>query len=365
MRSPLLILLIVLPCLPAIAGCGGSGPMAQALWKPQSGNPPKVKVVSSNLYYGTELDEAMAGVLAGDPEQIIAGVSVAYDRLVATDFHTRAQALAEAIQAEEPDLIGLQEAALWRTQVPSDTFTAAPTPATDVAYDFVEILQTALAAYGLTYDVAAEFTGFDVEFPRLNEAYALEDVRLTDREVILVNRDSKARISNPQTGAFDINIVFPSGFEILRGWAAVDVTVKERTFRFVSTHLEADHPDVRLAQAAEILQGPTATHLPVVLVGDFNYDLDAPGAEGTSIFLALLQSAGFSLLAPGTAGDSTCCHDELLVDAAATLTERLDLVLHRGPYETTHQRILDPRQDGLWGSDHAAVYAKIRLTDEP
>ena len=32
MRSPLLILLIVLPCLPAVAGCGGSGPMARAVW---------------------------------------------------------------------------------------------------------------------------------------------------------------------------------------------------------------------------------------------------------------------------------------------------------------------------------------------
>ena len=322
-----------------------------------------MKVVTWNTYYGTELYEAMAGVIAGDPEQIVAGVSLAYERLLSTDFHTRAEAMAAAIMSKKPDLIALQEAALWRTQYPSDSFTAAPTPATNVLYDFVEILRTALAARGLTYDVAVEFTGFDAEFPRLNESLELEDVRLTDREVILVNRDSKAQISNPQSGAYDVNIVFPSGFEILRGWAAVDVTVKERTFRLVSTHLEADNLDVRLAQAAEILQGPTATTLPVVLVGDFNYDLNLVDDLDVDLFLAMLQEAGFGLLAPGAPGASTCCHGELLVDAAAALTERVDLVLHRGPYAVTHQALLDPRQDGLWASDHAAVYARIRLTD--
>ena len=363
MRNALLILICILPGIPAVVGCGAGGWDPMGPQKPSGHNPPKVKIVSLNQYYGTELEEAIAGVLAGDPELIVTGVSLAYARLESTDFHTRAQAMAAAIQEKEPDLIALQEAALWRTQVPSDTFTATPTPATNVVYDFVEILRTALAAHGLAYDVAIEFTGFDVELPRLNESMELEDVRLTDREVILVNRDSKANISNAQTGAFETNIVFDNGFEILRGWAAVDVTVKERTFRLVSTHLEADHPGVRLAQAAEILAGPTATTLPVVLVGDFNYDLNLEEDDGVDQFLAMYDAAGFSLLAPGAAEGSTCCHDELLVDAAAALTERVDLILHNGPYEVTHQAILDPRLDGLWASDHAAVYAKIRLLD--
>jgi len=346
-----------------VVGCGGASVDGALAWKQGASHAPKIKILTWNTYLGTELYEAMDGVAAGDPDAIVAGVSVAYERLLATDFPARAESMADAIALEAPDLLALQEAVLWRTQYPSDTFTASPTPATEVLYDFVEILRDALAARGLDYDVAVESLGVDPEFPRLNESGELEDLRLTDREVILVLRDTKAELSNPQTGSFDVNIVFPNGFEILRGWAAVDVTVKERTFRLVSTHLEADHPDVRLAQAAEILQGPTATTLPVVLVGDFNYDLNVPDAEGTSSFLAMLQDAGFGLLAPGVTGDSTCCHDELLVDAAAQLALRYDLVLHRGPYVATHQDVYDPRDDGLWASDHAGVYCKIQLED--
>ena len=59
---------------------------------------------------------------------------------------------------------------------------------------------------------------------------------------------------------------------ILRQWASVDATVKGRTIRFVSTHLEADQEGVRRAQAAELVDadGPATTPLPLVLLGDFN-----------------------------------------------------------------------------------------------
>jgi len=56
-----------------------------------------------------------------------------------------------AAQAEStaPDLIGVQEAALWRTGSPSGSF--PPPAATTTAYDFVQILTDALRAHGLHY----------------------------------------------------------------------------------------------------------------------------------------------------------------------------------------------------------------------
>jgi hypothetical protein len=60
-----------------------------------------------------------------------------------------------------------------------------------VEYDFVKLLLNALRARGLRYDVIAEETGFDAEFPGFlsESARILSDIRLTDREVILARTD--------------------------------------------------------------------------------------------------------------------------------------------------------------------------------
>ena len=49
---------------------------------------------------------------------------------------------------------------------------------------------------------------------------------------------------------------WPSG-AVQRGWTAADVMVRgSRPFRFVNTHLEAFHPLIRAAQAAELIDRP-------------------------------------------------------------------------------------------------------------
>ena len=62
-----------------------------------------------------------------------------------TNFPARAEAIADEIQAEEPDLIGLQEVTKWTTGGLN------PPP----GYDFLAILQSELASRGLDYSVAA------------------------------------------------------------------------------------------------------------------------------------------------------------------------------------------------------------------
>ena len=66
--------------------------------------------------------------------------------------------------------------------------------------------------------------------------------------------------------------------------------MRGKSFRFVSTHLEADDQGVREAQAAEIISGPADTNLPVVFVADANSNANG---DATSPAYDSLINAGF------------------------------------------------------------------------
>ena len=83
-----------------------------------------------------------------------------------TDFPARARAIAGEIEAARPDLIGLQEAAVWR----SGSYEA----------DNLELLEAELASRGLDYRRVATVTNGEVE---------LGGVGLTDRDAILARAD--------------------------------------------------------------------------------------------------------------------------------------------------------------------------------
>ncbi len=90
--------------------------------------------MTRNLYLGADLGPAIA---AKDTcAAIDAGGKILND-VDASDFTKRAPLLAAEIKQNQPDLVGLQEAALWREQEDAD-FTA--TPATQVRYDFLKTL---------------------------------------------------------------------------------------------------------------------------------------------------------------------------------------------------------------------------------
>jgi len=73
-------------------------------------------------------------------------------------------------------------------------------------------------------------------------------------------------------------------------WIAADVMALGKTFRFVTTHLETQ-PDVQAAQGTELVQGPAATFLPVVIAGDFNA-ATAGGPDRTQTYGNMI-AAGF------------------------------------------------------------------------
>src|SRR5436190_20485203 len=89
-------------------------------------------VMTYNIYQGTELEHVLA---ATDLSSFIVGVTTDYGNVIATSFPERAQAIAAEVALNSPDLVALQEVALWRVRVPANP----SLPATDVSYDFLDI----------------------------------------------------------------------------------------------------------------------------------------------------------------------------------------------------------------------------------
>jgi endonuclease/exonuclease/phosphatase family metal-dependent hydrolase len=348
-------------------GCFLSGETPPAVSQPREKT---VTVMTRNLYLGAEVAPVIQAALT-DPSSIPAAVTEVWARVRATDFHERAHALAVEIERARPDLVGLQEAVIYRSQFPADSLGPSPTPAISVEYDFVDLLQEALSDRGLRYAVVAVSIGFDVELPRVRslDPLELEDIRLTEREVILINSDRhpSLKLSHVEEGHFETNLDL--GFVVVRrGWASVDVKIHGERFRFVTTHLEADSEAVRLLQSDELLRGPANTTLPIFLVGDFNSGAQVD--EASAAYLNLLSGGFRDAWSRNGGGDPgyTCCHDENLMAPSpfAASQERIDFILLRGDVEVVSVDVVgdepsDRTPFGLWPSDHAGVVAKLRL----
>jgi len=321
-----------------------------------------LKVMTRNVYLGTDLSAVLA---AKTFPEFLAAVAAAFAEVQATNFPERAERLADEIQRNKPLLIGLQEVAMWRSQFPADF---SPTPnATTIEYDFVDLLLEALAERGLHYSPVIVASRADVEAPGLT-ANGLKDYRLTMRDVILIQTNShgkNVKLSNIIEHQYAQNVVIGTlagPVVFTRGWATVDVTIDDMTFRFGNTHLEAFAESIRLAQAAELVAGPVNTELPVILTGDFN------AAPGTPTY-GLLASAGFRDAAAEEDGERaglTCCQAANLRNAESTLHSRVDLVLFRGDVtskdvDRVGYREQDRTVSGLWPSDHAGIVARLKL----
>lgn len=334
--------------------------------KPSANGHRGVTVMTRNLYLGADLNPVM---FAGNFYELLDGVTQVWNDVQATDFDARAVGLADEIEATLPDLIGLQEAVLWRVQSPGDAIAGGTTPAETVVYDFIEILLDELASRGLSYEVAVSQDLLDVELPN----WDFDDVRITDRDAILVRRHGKApgqgpvKITDTDAGVFQYLVPLTIGgvdIVIPRGWVSVDGSLHGKAFRFVNAHLEDDLPPaipIQEAQAWELVTGPLVTDRALILVGDFNSDAIGEGTDSYEILLAS------GLVDTWTAsGGATWGHDADLLNTTSNLTQRLDLVLHDGSFVVADIDILgeeeaDITPSGLWPSDHAGVVVDFRM----
>jgi endonuclease/exonuclease/phosphatase family metal-dependent hydrolase len=330
-----------------------------------------ITVMTRNIYVGADVDVVLA---AQSPEQVPVLVAQAFQTLLATNFHERAEALADEIKRNRPHLIGLQEVTLIRTQSPGDAVVGGTTPAETVLFDYLAILMDALKKRDLCYEIAGKIANADVEVPMLvnTNPLAFDDIRLNDYDVVLARKD--VNISNVTEANYQTRLVVPSlGAEIPRGFVAVNAKINHQTIRFVNTHLEpASIPDllpIQLGQAQELaalLQNET---LPVILVGDLN----TPAPTGPTY--QFLQGKGFldlwTLKSNRDEGKGyTSPHDADLRNTTVHLNQRIDLVLAK-PNNTRSQKgivarvvgdeLRDRTPSGLWPSDHAGVVARFHL----
>jgi endonuclease/exonuclease/phosphatase family protein len=330
----------------------------------------ELTVMTRNLSFGSDLGPIVA---ASSEFEFVTAVATAYTQAQATDFPGRANAWADEIERARPDLIGLQEAVLWRTQTPADF---SPTPnATTVEADLVGLLLAELRSRGLKYELVIAQSGYDIEAPGLFPT-GLVDVRLTQREVILARKSPGLRLTNAQGGQYAAFVTVPTiiGVPVALpwAWASVDATRSGRTFRFATTHLDPISGLAQQLQANEFLAGPGRTTLPIIWVGDFNSDAKATVITGVPSATATYESiiaSGFTdtwaARHPSNPG-FTCCQATNLLNPTSTLTERVDLVLTRGPFHVGKASLVgeeapDRLPSGLWPSDHAGVVVNLEL----
>ena len=336
----------------------------------------RVTVMTQNLYLGSSLTPALT---ATTPEAFVAAVAQIYGTAVFTNFPRRAEAIADTIEAEEPDLIGLQEVTKWIAQ-PLVAGAAPP------SFDFLTILQSALAKRGLDYRVAVVSQNADIgPAPLVAPAFGCGlptspttpqcVVTLQDRDVILVNGDTRGlAVKATSTGDYAAQQQFqPPGaaspVSFARGWAAVDASYRGSDFRFLTTHLEVeDFPAVQEAQAAEFLAGPAKSGGAVIATGDFNSAADPATTTQPTTTYAQLTASWFKDAwdvngdDPGSPAARTARLDQPGVGAADPDRPGPHPRLGRAPAAPTWWVTeLIGSTPPLWASDHAGVVAEINL----
>ncbi|MCG8501770.1 MAG: endonuclease/exonuclease/phosphatase family protein [Firmicutes bacterium] len=307
----------------------------------------RFKIMTWNIYFGADLTP----LINTTPEQVPGVVTDIFNQVEQTDFPARSKSIAAQICKTKPDLIGLQEVALWTVR----------SPTTKRVINFLNILLKDLKKLGLNYYVAAVNKNFRSTLPSSTG----DIVGLLDRDVILARKKLALRASNIQSKNFRTNLVVPVGnrpFTVLRGWSSIDLCLAGKKLRLVNTHLEGDSVEVQMAQARELLRGPAATNLPLILIGDFNAD-----AEGSrSATYNMLINAGFTdaWTVAGEGPGFTAFQARDLLNPVSTLSERIDLILFRNHFNVKKIRTVGDQQSdrtpsGLWPSDHAGVEALL------
>jgi hypothetical protein len=337
-------------------------------------NPRPVKVMTRNLYLGASLTPAIG---AGSILELAAAGTQIWNTVVATDFPERAKVLAFEIADADPDLIGLQEAAIWRIGPPDGPPMFGGTPAETVVFDFLESLLDELEAIGTPYVVVISQEEADIESITLPLPFTGHDIRLTQRDVILAKKSSvdagELTCDNAQGAHYpdDIQLYLPllgTPVQSTRGYVSADCVVNRRAFRFVNTHLEAFHPGFRAEQAGFLVTlGPASTEdMTVVLVGDINSD--PLGTFPNNLAFDVLLGARYIDTWTQVNGDAdgfTSGFNEFVDDPDASgLNHRIDHVMTRPMVGVRKSKVTGTDSDnrtpaGLWPSDHAGLITTL------
>jgi endonuclease/exonuclease/phosphatase family metal-dependent hydrolase len=322
----------------------------------------KLTVMTRNVYLGGNIALPIGATSREDFEQ---KTTQLWQEVQTTDFPARAKLLAHEIRTTRPDVIGMQEVALWR-RGPDGVKDGAATPATKVVYDFAGSLLGRLAS---SYRIATMQVEADIEAPT-SLGY---DVRLTMRDVIFVHKRKGLRIRHRLGANYARTFEVPTPIGTLtsrRGWTGIDGSLGGKRFRFVDTHLEAFDDATRLAQARALAAGPLRKGGTVILVGDLNSDpTGATGAkpDAYNVFTGAGLRDTWLLRNPKGSGNNCCLKQETIMDPPpGPFDHRVDHILAKGRFKVLRTRIVgtDPvnrTAAGLWPSDHGGGATTLRL----
>jgi endonuclease/exonuclease/phosphatase family metal-dependent hydrolase len=338
----------------ALLAAVGLVAVALGLAAPAQAGTRQLKVATYNIYLGADLAPL---ALAQTPQELVARAGIAYDQVVATDFPSRARAISRLVRNERPEVIGLQEVALWKKgplRGPLHT-----------TYDFLDILLRELGNAGLHYRAAAVDNTGTITLP----ISATERVSFTNRDVILV--EDGLPVTNAQSHLYVAKFSFTTPFGVTftfpRGWSAVDVALKGKParVRVATTHLQPGALLIRNAQAQELYAALAQSPYPVTALGDFNALPIEPIGPYSTFTTGGYDDAWRTIHGPG--GGFTAIQDPDLRNLPSKLSARIDYVFYQPAHlsAVSAHLIGDKARDrtptGLWPSDHAGLVVGLRL----
>lgn len=322
-----------------------------------------VKVMTYNMFQGTDFVEVLS---AQSFAEYLAAAQLTLQQVSDSNLPLRTQAIAHQIAISQPDLVGLEEATLWR-------YGAGPN-ATGVLFDPLQDLLNALAKQGQHYAPVVVADEYELQGP-LTPDLSLW-LRANGRNVLLARTDKPdMHLSNPQAASFHTLLTIPDpilgDLTIVRSWGSIDVNLHGQNFRFIITHLENPIPQIPAsylllqAQAKELSDIPANTSLPVILAGDFNAIANMPADPSNATYQEMLNLGfkdSWAEVDPNRFGLTWPLDNSTTKDTA---TQRIDFVFLRGH---VNARVVDlagdqkqDRVDNMWPSDHAGLRALLQL----
>lgn len=341
----------------AVAALVGTPARAQT-----AGQSSSIKVMTQNIDEGTDETFIVTALFGYMP--LPEAVDITYAELQASRLKGRAELIAGQIVAQKPDIVALEEVALWRTG-PDPQHAVIP------LYDQLKYIVDDLGKLGAPYLVA----GVDIPEDIALAGNKISALRLTERNVLLVRAEFRwppFYVSDVQSHVFS-SVLTIGTLQIPAGWISATVHAGGKQFILAMAHLESTVPGtdsitVQEAQAQELIQTLSSATVPVLLCGDFNSDAnDNPAAPDPTPTADMIQAAGYTdvwkLLHSGDPGNTWPLYSEDLLPIsfpAQTPVERIDLFFIRGMSALTDEQVIAPAPAGFSppdGSDHAGMVA--------
>ncbi|MBL8932714.1 MAG: endonuclease/exonuclease/phosphatase family protein [Kineosporiaceae bacterium] len=337
--------------------------------------PTGITVATLNLYLGADLAPLFG---AGTRDELARRAAGIWSAVEASRPAERMAAVAALLTRYLPDVLALQEAALWRAGSDDNPRT----------HDLLNQLLSALEEQGTPYRVVSECTGFTSTALSSTLASATgQFVELYDRTALLVRDDPSVRASNARQGRYRAGVqtaMLGHPLEITRGWCSADVRVGRVGLHVIDTHLESIDTPTRIAQAHELateIIHPPDNRPPTIVMGDLNCrptrcravrdQVPVRAREVTGDAYEVLTGVGlldaWSRLYPEEhCGGFTSGQAPDLRNPISALDHRIDYVFTDGQMAATHAHVIGDHLEertlsGLWPSDHGFLVVGLEV----